>query len=65
MKELTDIQLAVLDCTQRCLRADDPKDCAKGYGAELLDSGEWELADIELVIGGALEVVAMLDALAR
>jgi hypothetical protein len=47
------------------LRADDPSDCAKAYGARLLDTGEWELADIEVVVASALEVIAMLDGLDR
>ena len=57
------IKLAVLDCAQQCLGADDAIECAKEYGANLLDSGAWELGDIEVVVESALEVVAILNAM--
>ena len=55
------IKLAMLDCAQMCLRTNDPNECAKEYGARLLDTGRWELADVELVVEGAIDVVALLN----
>ena len=55
-----EINKAILGCARHCLDADDPANCVKDFGAQLLNSGQWNLADIEAVADGALEVVATL-----
>ena len=55
-----DINKAILDCAKHCLNADDPVACAKEFGADLLNSGNWSLDEIESVTDGALEVIATL-----
>jgi len=55
-----EINQAILDCTKSCVDADDPATCTREYCAELLNTGTWELGDIEAVVEGALGVLAQL-----
>ena len=59
-KPATEINHAILECTKTCVDNDDPATCTREYGAELLNSGTWELGDIEAVVEGALGVLAQL-----
>ena len=59
-KPASEINHAILDCSKSCVDSDDPVICTREYGAELLNTGMWELGDIEAVVEGALGVLAQL-----
>ena len=46
----------ILECAKQCIVADDPKECARQFGDELLARG-WVQADVDEVLKDAANIV--------